>query len=293
MSMYNLTSQLIKINEEASADAGVSMSSPTTMSSITYLPSTMGAIKSSIYSLVKMKSDWDIELLEDENQRKVNFESALSITVPNQYWDKFSQKFGIASTGSMSLGHLLKEAIDEELSRLRNDLKFSLTAFYEYEDFLSVEKQTNLWRSFFGVVKQQKINTAVTFEHKEKDIQFLYSKLLKVYGDDKGNLELLVEALEKRKNINTFEIFNKFDFLYGTKLLSIYRKVDIMYEAAIDTSYQFSQSVLIDSSYTDVLEALEDIRDIKIVRNVIYPVGPSFSRAFYKELKNTIKNVVD
>lgn len=265
----------------------------TTMSDVAFLPSTVGAVKSSIFSLAKMKSDWDIELIETDKEKKVKFGDSLSITVPSQYWGDFSKAYGISKAGKISLQHLLKEAIDEEFEKLRDELKPSLTKFYDHDDFVTLENQVGLWRSFFGIVKQEKIDTAVSVSNKEKDIQFLITKLLKVYGKDRGGLELLLSALDTRRQLSTFDVFEKFDYLYATKLLGVYRKVRIMYEGGVDMDYQFSQSIMVDSDEEELIERLDELPDSKIVKNVIYPTGSVFNKGFYRAFKNLIKDTID
>lgn len=282
MSMYELISAVFQEIKEQ-----------TTMSDVAFLPSTVGAVKSSIFSLAKMKSDWDIELIETDKEKKVKFGDSLSITVPSQYWGDFSKAYGISKAGKISLQHLLKEAIDEEFEKLRDELKPSLTKFYDHDDFVTLENQVGLWRSFFGIVKQEKIDTAVSVSNKEKDIQFLITKLLKVYGKDRGGLELLLSALDTRRQLSTFDVFEKFDYLYATKLLGVYRKVRIMYEGGVDMDYQFSQSIMVDSDEEELIERLDELPDSKIVKNVIYPTGSVFNKGFYRAFKNLIKDTID
>lgn len=282
MSTYDLIESIFK-----------GISEQTTMGDISYLPSTVGAVRSSIFSIAKMQSDWDVEIIENDKEKKVCFGDCLSVTVPTRYWDEFSSTYGVSKSGKVSLKNLLKEAIDEEFQRLRDELKPALTKFYEYDDFTTLENQVDLWRSFFGIVRQEKIKTAVTVHNKEKDIQYLVSKLLKVYGDDRGNLELLISALEERKILSSFEIFNKFDYLYGTKLLAIYKRIPIIYEGTIDIDYQLSQSIAVDKKETELIDRLDELSNVVVVKNVIYPNGPVFNKGFYRSLKNLIKDVID
>ena len=283
MNVFELTGNLIKLDEE------------TTESSIAYLPSTLGAVKSAVYSLAKMKSDWDISFNEDNKSRNVSFEDALKVSVPLQYWDSFSKTFGVNKAGKMSLKHLLKEAIEADMTQLRQELKPTLHDFYNGPLFTGLDRQVNLWRSIFGITEVYETKTAVSFDEKEKDIQFLTTKLLKVYGDDKGGLELLLAAIRDKKVLSSFQIFNKFDFLYGIKTLSLFRKVNIIYEVMIDTNYQISQSIMLDPKYPDIIYAIEDMKEpsVKIVKNVIYPIGAGFEKRFLKLLKNEIKENVD
>jgi len=282
MSTYDLIESIFK-----------GISEQTTMGDISYLPSTVGAVRSSMFSIAKMQSDWDVEIIENDKEKKVCFGDYLSVTVPTRYWDEFSSTYGVSKSGKVSLKNLLREAIDEEFQRLRDELKPALTKFYEYDDFTTLENQVDLWRSFFGIVRQEKIKTAVTVHNKEKDIQYLVSKLLKVYGDDRGNLELLISALEERKILSSFEIFNEFDYLYGTKLLSIYKRIPIIYEGTIDIDYQLSQSIAVDKKETELIDRLDELSNVVVVKNVIYPNGPVFNKGFYRSLKNLIKDVID
>jgi len=212
-----------------------------------------------------------------------------------QYWKDFSENFKISEVGTVSLSHLLKEAIEEDITLLRKDLKPYLVQFFGNPIFTTVDKQINLWKASFGVTEQYETKSAVSAEHRERDIQFLVTKLLKVYGDDLGGLEMILTALKEKQILSSFNIFNKFDFLYGTKLLSTYRDVKLVYESLVDNSYQFSQSILIDPKYPDIIYEIEDLNDssIKVVKNLVYPVGSLFKGKFLKTLKNVIKDNID
>lgn len=283
MSVYDLIENVIRMDEE------------TAESSISYLPSTVGAVTSAIHSLVKSKQDWNVQFNEDKKHRVVSFEDSLKVNVPLQHWEGFSKAYGITKPGKTSLSHLLKGAIKEDITNYRQELKSVLFDFYNEESFDKVGQQTDLFRSFFGITEKYNTKTAVDVYNKEKDIQFIFTKLLKVYGTDKGELELLIAALREKRPLGAFEIFNKFDFLYGIKFLSTYKRVGITYESLIDMNYQFSQSISIDAKQFDIITKLEDLKDssIKIVKNVIYPVGGIFTGRFYRQLKNTIKDNVD
>jgi hypothetical protein len=282
--IYQLTEQLMRADEA------------TTMSSIAYLPSTLGAVKGSIHSLAKMKRDWDVSFNEDAKWRNVDFEGDLRVRVPLQYWGDFTKNFGmIKGAGKVDLSSLLKEAVEEDLDFLRKDLKPYLVQLYGDPMFIQVDKQTNLWKANFGVTERYETKSAVSVESKEKDIQFIVTKLLKVYGNDRGGMEMILTAIQEKQVLSSFSIFNKFDFLYGTKFLSTYRDVKLIYESLIDMSYQFSQSVLIDPKYPDIIYAIEDLHDasIQIVKNVLYPVGSVFKARFLKDLKNIVRDNIE
>lgn len=268
------------------------MDEATAMSSITYLPSGFGAITTAIKILARLKKQWGIEILEDKEGKQVVFEDQLSIYVPAQYWDDFTKLFEAPlERGLVDLTTYLNETMAEELEQLRDEIKPALTRLLEGKIFKNVDRAVTLFRSNFGVKKYESADVVVTCEDKERKIQRIVFKLLEFYGNDRGNLELLLEAMRGQQNLSTFDVFKDFDFLYGTRIFTEYQKVPMHFEATIDFSYLEDQSILVDDEV--VLGKLEDEPIIKVVKDAIFPVGDSFSSSFFRTLKMTIKDMLD
>lgn len=291
MSLYDLATELEnldlieKLNEESTIDA------------IDFIPVHLGAVKAKILDLAKEKPDWDIELLENDDYNELRIEDRLVINVPKEHWESFLTIFDgkLDSNTYLNLRTILKEAIDDDMRELRKSLKPALIEMFSERDFASLDKTINIWRGFFGgsfITRGRKYGTVITHERKNKDIQQLYGKLLKVYGEDKGNLEMILEDINSNRPLNAFDIFDKYDYLYGTRIRSVYRKVLLVFEASIDMINHSSQSLYIrDDEVLDAIE--EEFRSVKRVGSVLYPVGGVFLPSFLRELKNIIKEISD
>lgn len=260
----------------------------TTMSNITYLPSGLSAVKSAIQVLAMKKKDWNIDILEQEKGRQVVFEDEYSIFVPHTYWNDFTALFDdCLASGQVSLDKYLREAMAEDMEELKEDLKPALTRMFNNDAFRQLDKTVNQWRSRFGVKTYQRTDSLVRFEDKLRDIQKLTAKLFDVYGRDRGNLELLLEAIRNGDPLNSFHVFRQRDFLYGTRVYSAYARIPLIFEATIDMAHMLAQSIVVNDS--DVLDDLQGNRGVKVVRTVIYPVGESFDPRFFQELQDAVQ----
>lgn len=264
----------------------------TTMSDITYLPSGLGAVKAMIRTLARKKQDWNIDILEQEEGRQVMFEDDISIFVPHVYWNEFTQLFDdCLASGHVGLAKYLKEAMEEDIEELREELKPALTRMFNNDAFRQLDRTINQWRSRFGVKEYQQTNTLVRFEDKMRDIQKLTAKVFDVYGRDRGNLELLLEAVRNGDPLNSFQIFRQRDFLYGTRINSAYMRIPLIFEATVDMAHMLTQSIVVEDQ--DVLDDIQGNRDIKVVRNIVYPVGEAFDRRFFSELQDAIQGPLE
>jgi hypothetical protein len=272
--------------------AGPAGGTATTMNNIAYLPSTLGAVTTAMHGLAKMQQDYDVSFSVDDKNKNVKFGNQLSISVPHQYWPEFSRRFGIEKEGKVSLKHLVKEAMEEDLTIYRKQLKTLIVQFFDNKQFNDIDKQVNLWRSVFGISKVYDVDVMVDAMSKEKSIQFLVTKLLAQYGNDRGSLELLTVALKEKQPLHSFKVFKEFDFLYGSKVLSTFRRVNLVYEALLDSSYQDHLAIQVDPDYPEVLDKLKENPTIKVVKNVIYPLG-KFKTSLFDEIKDAIIEVED
>jgi hypothetical protein len=280
---------MLKLYEEGAAAGGTA----TTMNNISYLPSTLGAVTTAMHGLAKMQQDYDVTFSSDDKGKKVQFGKQLSVSVPHQYWPEFSKRFKIEKEGQTSLKHLLKEAMDEDQDVLRKQLKTLTVQFFDDKVFNNLDKQINLWRSAFGISKSYDVDVTVDALTREKSIQFLVTKLLANYGNDRGSLELISVALKEKQPLHSFKVFKEFDFLYGTKILSTFRRVNLVYEALIDSSYQEHLAIQIDPEYPEVMDKIRELGTVKVVKNVVYPVNGTFKIAVFEDLKEAIIEVED
>lgn len=223
-----------------------------------------------------------------KKKRKLVKEAVATSTLPG-IQQKLVNKLGVIRYESEGVDEKrIVEAVSVDLKRLRSDLKKELIKLFNDEAFLLMVNHYDVWRSTFGVKSHRTAKVAVTIENSERDIQRLYGQLLREYGDSKGNLEMLIAAIQDRRPLGQFDVFNKFNNLFGTRVESVFGGVTLVFEGTIDFIYDSSESVYIEDD--EVLDSVEEMfgRIIKRSRKLIYPVGGKFRVGFFNGLKNLI-----
>jgi hypothetical protein len=183
----------------------------------------------------------------------------------------------------------LKEAVEDDMKKLRHDLKIVLNKLFK--KFVKLDDVIDNWLALYhtsSYVTSDKI--AVTKEHKEKDIQRIYGELLRVYGDDKGNLELLISTINEERPLNTWDVFKDYEYMYGCRISSRVEGSTLILESSVDFAYHTIQTI--NFSNPDVGDAIEDESDeIKRVGNVLYSPTGLFSREFFVLLNEIIEDL--
>lgn len=269
----------------------------TTSTDISYIPSHFGEIKNSLKKLSSEKEEWQVKILDRDLDKQVSFEEQLNIIVPNQHWNDFVTKFKISKPGKIRILDLLQES-QEDFEKLREQLKYALLSLLEISEIEFLEDQFNLYRSFFGYTQWVESKSAINHMQAERDVLSLYSKMLKIYGRDRGAIEQLLQAIQEKKMLNTFKGFDRFSFLYGVKVFSDYKKVRLTFETVIGFDYAISQSLEVEAKDPNVTEEIlaqleEQEPSFKIVKNVVFPAKEGFNKSFYRVLKEAIKEKVD
>lgn len=293
MDVFNLASEL----EEIERIRRFNFMEATTMDTVSFLPARLGVVRSKVKALSKRKSKWGLEILEgDDGEKDVRIEDALRIIVPKEHWEQFQEMFVGELDGDsyLNLKSLLNEAMADELKDLQSNLKPVLSKMFNDQRFSSLDRTVEVWQGRFGVTQfiTTKDNVAVTFENKGRDIQQLYGRLVRVYKEDRGGLEMLQSDIAENRPLSAFDVFKNYDYLYGTRVVSDLLDITLVFEAVIDTTFMISQSILIEDE--DVLEEVEDqIRSVKRVGNVLYPIGEQFDVDFFNSLYSIIEEVAE
>jgi len=289
--MFNLASELEYMDMQDRLRAFEA----TTMDAVTFLPAHLGVVKAKVKDLAKLKQKWGLEILEDDDGNKdVRIEDALRIIVPKEHWDVFQEMFvgELNNDSYLNLKNLLNEAMEDELGDLRNDLKPALFEMFNEQRFTSLDKTIKVWQGRFGInqIAVNKKKIIATSAHKGKDIQRLHGELLRAYGEDKGGLEMLLSDMKSSRPLGAYDVFKKYDYLYGTRVISEFEDVTLVFEAAIDMAFMTSASIYIDDE--DVLDEVEDqIVTVKRVGNVLYPADEKFNVGFFGTLYDIIEEV--
>lgn len=282
----------------------------TTMSDISYLPTQLGTVRAMITDLAREKPDWDLEILNDLDPRQFIIKDRAKFSVPKKHWGGFLKIFGNKINGKLlKLGNMkesldklydieerrLFEANEADMKKLRLKLKTKLHSLFYNKEFIKLQEMAWNWYSVFGVSEYTTTSAksiAVSNEKIKHDIQRIYGQLLREYGEDRGNLEMLIGALSDKTELNTFAIFRNFDHIFGTRMNSSYEGYDLGFEYLIDFMYNPSQSIYVaDEELRDAIE--EDVTSgIKVAHNTIWPIGGLFKHDIFWRIKNVIDDLI-
>jgi len=269
----------------------------TTMDAVTFLPTNLGAVKAKVKDLSKKKWKWGLTILEDDDGNKdVRIENALRIIVPKEHWGVFQEMFvgELNDDSYLNLSELLIEAMEDELLDLRKALKPALVKMYNEQNLESLDKTIKVWNSVFGIdrIITDRNKVAVTAGHKGRDIQRLYGKLLRAYGEDKGGLEMLLADIASDRPLGAYSVVKKYDYLYGDRVVSDFEGSTLILEAVMDTTFMTSESIYVGD--IDVLDEIEDqLTTVKRVGNVIYPADERFDVGFFSTLRSILEDAVE
>ena len=267
----------------------------TSMDAVSFIPAHIGVVRDKVKSLAKRKQKWGLEILEDDDGNKdVRIEDVLRIIVPKEHWDGFQEMFigELKNDSELNLKDLLTEAMEDELKKLQADFKPALLEMYNEQRFSSLDKTIKVWQARFGInrIVTNRGKVIVTSEHKGRDVQQLYGKLLRVYEEDRGGLEMLIADMENSRPLGAYDVFKKYDYLYGSRAESDHLDVRLIFEANIDMAFMVKQSIYVDNE--EVLDEIEDeVATVKRVGNVIYPSNEVFDIRFFDILYTIIEEI--
>lgn len=290
MNLYNLATELQNVSPE--------LTEATTMSNIAYLPSGFSNISTMLKVLAKKKRNWDIEILEQDGTKHITFGDELKISVPLEHWNDFTTRFNFdlgEDAKQLSLEPLLKEAMEDEIDKLSRELKPALVKLFDGPEFISVDRTVRVWEARFGVNRYLDLGDILILQnHKKIGIEKLFGNLLSIYDDDKGGLEMLIDACREKRPLNAFAVFKKYDWLYGIGISSTYHGVGLIFEVLVNPAYQVTQTIAVLKN-PEVTDEIEGYTSVKVVRNVIFPRGKdgTFDTGFFKTLQDVIDDVVE
>lgn len=288
---YDLASKL----EEVDRIRRLKLLEATSMDAVTFLPSHMGVVRAKVKELSKLKQKWSLEILEDDvGNKDVRIGDALRIIVPKEHWECFQEMFigELNNDAELNLKDLLVEAMEDDLKDLRSNFKPVLVEMYNEKRFNALDRAIKVWQGRFGInrLMTNRGRVIVTPEHKGRDIQQLYGKLLRIYKEDRGGLEMLIADMENGRPLGAYDVFKKYDYLYGSRAESDHNDVVLIFETSIDMTFIVSESIYVGDE--EVLDEIEDqVSVVKRVGDTVYPVGERFDIGFFDILYNIIEEV--
>ena len=266
----------------------------TTANSIAYVAGGFGSVKTAFKTLALLKDEWDIEILEADDSNDVNFEGSLIISVPHQHWDDFvSNAFeGNKQLKRLNLSKYMKESILESKKNILLETNNLFSNMFDAPKFRNVRYNLGKWRSKFGgcsYVKEH--NILVKHSHSVKDIKNALRLVRKQYENNRGYLEMFSQALKEKKSLERFDVFKKYNYIYGDSYYSKFRDTKLTFESKITKKFDIFESLQVkDDDVFD--EIITNIRSVHSSRNnTIIPVGKTFTRKFFKSLQEVIDSM--
>jgi len=121
----------------------------------------------------------------------------------------------------------------------------------------------------------------------EEDIENILSLIDVSMHEDVGNLQLLQSAIQRQKSLATFDVFSNYQYLFASVIKSNHKGTSLIFEGLIDLSFNMSEKIY--CTNPDVLDAVSDIKLVKVKKNVIYPTGQRFPYNFLRSIKSAIE----
>jgi len=275
------------------------ISETTFQSDISYLPSGFTSIQSILKSMAATKSKWKIQILDDlyYDRKVVEFEDYLRVGVDDKHWDDFKNRVigssDVKSEMTIDLSSYLTEAIKTVVDKAYKELHKSLVnMLYGNREVSETHRHWVGWAIEFPLNVYTASGQILLRVHEyDKACKILESKLMKEYDDDIGTIEMIADYINNGKPLNTFEVFNDFDYLYGDIVESNYRSVRLAFESVVSMAFVPSERVSIFNA-KDILDEIEENDDsVKVSGNSVYPKDKRFDVSFYKTLKSIIEEV--
>jgi len=149
----------------------------------------------------------------------------------------------------------------------------------------------NYWLSLFPQSKYLPISSpvAVNLGSYDRSIRELIDRIKNIYSDDVGNLEMLMANIRQDMPLNAYEPFAEFDYVIGVRVQSQYNGIVMIMELTVNLAMVPTQSIYIESS--EVLDEIESYRTIKVLNDMVFPIGQMFQPSIFHNIKDIIDDL--
>ena len=278
-----------RINEET---AGGMVGPATAMGnpSVAYLPGGYATAKNMIRSLAPVKKKWKITVLENEDDYNVMFEDALNIVVPKLVYDEFNDKvIAVKGKKGIDLAEMISEARSEDIHKLYARLAHVLKV--DMRENRQVKRTLVLMNYWLSVFKSSQFlpmsgQVAIQLNTYETSVRGLARRIQNIHTDDIGTLEMMIKTIQDDRPLNAFEPFQEYDYLIGCRIQSTYEGIVLVAEFTVNMGMVATNSIYIESQA--VLDELEAYRTVKVVKDMVFPVGEMFKPALFNNIRDAI-----
>lgn len=290
-----------KLQEDGASGgvAGPTSGGATTMDMISYLPTQVGVVRAALKGLGKKKRKWGLEILEGEGGRKVKFEDALQISVPDEHWQNFQEMFDgdLRNSESFELPELIHDSTIEDKLDLEDEkasVYLAIESFLRNPNTIRLRCLYERWKACFGVVEDKTPpKTLLSVVNLDEGIKSLYKKVIRGIEDDRGQLEMLSERIEEDP-LPILQKTGDYRTLAGVRVRSKYQGVGLVLECQIGFDLSSRLSVLVeDKNAVDVLQ--ENLSpDTRKVGNVFFFEPITFlQRNIIQNIRDLIENCLE
>jgi len=268
----------------------------TSASDIAFIPGGFKPMTKVLKGLAKKKKDWKLEVLDEDGRRTFNFEGDLRISVVTEDLeefysqvlcvDDFPENPGIIA---FSLPFSLYESV-QEVESAYDAMEDALHDYLIMGNVKVLDDHVALWEKYFGVVTYRPTHSFLTIDtvdKMEEGIAKQVANIRKIYGENIKQVNVITQALKSGNSLNSIKPFSAFKTMVGAKIISRYRGAEMVYEGSVGTSGLLSESIFVNDD--KVLKAADDISQVKVVKNTIFPRGKLFPSNLFKSLRDDIK----
>jgi hypothetical protein len=277
--------------------AAPGMVAATSSNDIAYLPDGFTTVSKALQGLAKMKKDWDLDVVDEEDGKTVSFGNDLRIKVKKEHWSSFVKNLGgtiksLSHKGlaesthrTVDLSNVIREAtvseIDKNLAELERKL---MTMVTERHIFGVVEDQVKWWKNIFGGSDSGYMpDSAIDVTKPRAGIKELVRRAKAVYEDDLGGLQLLINRIRHKQPLAETELFETpFKFLYG----GVVKSGKLFFEAYVDYDFRFHSAVY--GQRGSDFDRFVGGNKFKVVREMLVPVQGFFTLTELKTLKDDL-----
>lgn len=265
-----------KVNEE------------TTSANVAFLPGKLqnvSSLKNQIARLLKKKTKWNVEIIDEGINNLILFEDSLKISVPKTHYNEFNSLVCNISKKQIDLTNFLNEAISVEFDELIT--KFS-TSFLEIDSIQQIKDLINEIKISFKDSSNVKSDSSILLDlnNYTSSLDLFLKEVNARYSKDTGYLERISNAIDEKLPLNSFGIFKDYSYLAGANLRYLSNNVDILFSFKVTLAYLPSQVIMINNKA--ILEEVSYYPDVKVRGTAIYPIN-SFKPSFISNLSELIR----
>ena len=283
------------LNEEATTGGMVAGQTAMGNPSVAYLPGEFTHAKNMIKSLAPVKKKWKIKVLEQGDDYNLKIEDAIDFVIPKMQYDEFNNKVvSVKDKKEIDLTEMLSEARSEDLHKLYARLSHVLSV--DIRENRQVKRTLVLMNYWLNVFRNSKFlpmsgQVAIQLNTFDKSIRGLAKRIQNIHTDDIGTLEMMIKTIQDDRPLNAFEPFQEYDYLIGCRIQSEYEGIILISEFTVNMGMIATNSIYIESQ--DVLDELDSYGTIKVVKDMVFPVGEMFKPAIFNNIRDIIEDLED